>query len=258
MRKYILLLSMVVIMTVGLTSCTNADTAVAVKESLLKSGSGDLNYIELTKLNDNVWVHTSYSDYQGSRTPSNGLVVITSKGLVLIDTPWNNSQTKELIQLTKDTFKKDFILGLITHAHADRIGGIDTLLENKVDVRSTGLTAIEAERNGFKKPQVRLDAESDIKAGNTAFETFYPGAGHSVDNITVWLPEYKILYGGCLIKSEDATDIGNTADADIKQWPVSVKKVLDKYPDAKIVVPGHGKWGTTNLIKHTLELLEKK
>ncbi len=122
----------------------------------IKSGTDDSNYVELSKINDDVWIHTTYEDYKGNRVPSNGLVIITSEGMVLIDTPWNNEQTKELLEFASTTFKKDFVMALITHAHSDRIGGIDTLLSEKIDVRSTSLTSEEAEKNGFQKPKSKI------------------------------------------------------------------------------------------------------
>jgi len=41
----------------------------------------------------------------------------------------------------------------------------------------------------------------------------------------------------------------------MQEWPVSVKKVQEKYPTANLVIPHHGKWGNTSLIQHTLDLL---
>lgn len=257
-KSYLLLFTVIIIFT--LASCSNKAAIVNdtnIDENFFKSGSDDSNYIELTKVNDNIWVHTTYSIFNGSRTASNGIVAVSSKGLILIDTPWNNGQTKELLKLTKTVFKKDIALALITHAHADRIGGIDVLLESNIDVRSTSLTSKEAEKNGFKKPQPKLESNSKITLENINMEVFYPGEGHSVDNITVWFPQFKVLFGGCLIKSLESTDLGSTTDANIQQWPISVKNVLEKYPNAEIVIPGHGKWGSLDLIKHTLDLFDK-
>ncbi|HEY9061116.1 MAG TPA: subclass B1 metallo-beta-lactamase [Pseudobacteroides sp.] len=257
MKKICLFLVTLVFLSLYLMGCSNKSEDVKVKESFLKSGSDDSNYVELTKINDYIWVHTTYANYNGSRTPSNGVIAVSSKGLVLVDTPWNNPQTKELIKFSKSVFKKDIVLAIITHAHEDRIGGIDTLIENKVDVRSTSLTVKEAEKNGFKKPVPELDSEPKITFGNINIEVFYPGEGHTVDNITVWFQQYKVLFGGCLIKSLDASDIGNIADVNVKRWPDSVKKVLEKYADAEVVIPGHGKWGSLDLLNHTLELVSK-
>ncbi len=261
MKKNSLFLIVIALFFTGLVACSNNLSALKdtkVEENFLKSGSDNSNYVELSKLNDNFWVHTTYTDYNGYRTPSNGLLVVTSKGLLLVDTPWNNDQTKELIGFAKNTFNKDFTMAIITHAHDDRIGGIDTLLENKIDVRSTRLTVKEAEKNGYKKPEPKLDFDSKIKVGNIDVEILYPGEGHSPDNITVWFPQSKVLFGGCLIKSLDSKDLGSMTDSNLEVWPSSVKMVLDKYSEAEVVVPGHGKWGSLDLVRHTLELLKNK
>ncbi|HYE12494.1 MAG TPA: subclass B1 metallo-beta-lactamase [Patescibacteria group bacterium] len=258
--KRIYLVTVLVCIVTMFASCTikeDVSRSTIVEEQILKSGSEDSNYVELNRVKDNIWVHTTYTDYKGNRTPSNGLVIETSDGLVLIDTPWNNEQTKELIKLTKGKFSKDFSLAIITHAHVDRIGGINTLLENKIDVRSTSLTAESAVKYGFKEPDPSLDSNPDIKIGNVAFEVFYPGEGHSEDNIVVWLPKEKVLFGGCIVKNLNSEGLGSTTDANIEQWPISLNKLLEKYSDADVVIPGHGKWGSVELIKHTLELLKQ-
>jgi metallo-beta-lactamase class B len=66
-----------------------------------------------------------------------------------------------------------------------------------------------------------------------------------------------VLFGGCIIKSLNSQGLGSTKDANVEQWPISLNKVLEKYSDAEVVIPGHGKWGSIELIKHTLDLLEQ-
>lgn len=258
MKKVIFLIIAICTIAIYSTSCTNKASVSndsKVEENFFKSGSEDSNYIELRRVKDDIWVHTTYANYKGMRTPSNGVIAVTSEGLILIDTPWNNAQTLEMIKLVREVFNKDISLAVITHAHDDRIGGIDALIENRIDVRSTGMTAKEAERNGFKKPQTEIDSDTKITVGDMDIEVFYPGEGHTVDNITVWIPQHKVLFGGCLIKSLESKDIGNAEDGNIKEWPDSVRNVLEKYSDAEIVIPGHGEWGSLDLVNHTLDLL---
>jgi len=69
--------------------------------------------------------------------------------------------------------------------------------------------------------------------------------------------ELHILFGGCMIKALDAKDLGFSGDADLAAWPKSVRKVLERYPDARIVVPGHGHWRDLELIRHTIRLCER-
>ena len=219
--------------------------------------TSDHNLVELTKVSDNIWVHTTYSDDNGIRTPSNGLIALTSNGVILVDTPWNDEQTEELLMMVSDIFKKDIKVAIITHAHEDRIGGINTLMKYDIDVRSTGRTALEAEKSGLLKPQPSLDLEPAFTIDDTEVEVFYPGEGHTADNVTVWFPQDSVLFGGCLIKALDSQDIGNVEDANLEEWPSSVLNVMDRYAHSVIIVPGHGIWGDSDLLGITLELVSQ-
>ncbi|WP_077845988.1 subclass B1 metallo-beta-lactamase [Clostridium puniceum] len=264
-RIIIFLSVLVSIVSIVMISCSNRPKEVnwverdKLTESILKSGTDDSNFVQLTKINDNVWVHTTYYNYNGSRTLSNGLLVITSKGLVLIDTAWTNEQTEELIKLTKEKFKQDITTAIITHAHMDKIGGIKTLLENKIDVKSTPLTAQFAEKLGYDKPNPSITSDDTVlELGDTKLEVYFPGEGHTADNIVVWLAKDKILFGGCIVKPLESKTMGNTSDANMKAWPNSIENLINKFPDAEIVIPSHGDWGDKQILTHTLDLLKEK
>ena len=87
------------------------------------------------------------------------------------------------------------------------------------------------------------------------FELFYPGAGHTRDNLVVWIPEAKLLFGGCLIKEEGARHIGNVTDADLQGWPGAIKNLQRRYPGVELVIPGHGRPGGPQALENTLALL---
>lgn len=255
--KRIYILSVITIITIFLIGCQADKGEIITKEDFYKSGINDSDYVELTKINNNVWVHTTYINIEGNRIPANGLVIVTTDGLVLIDTPWTNEQTEELINLSNDIFGLDINIAIVTHAHQDNIGGIDKLLEKDIEVISTYQTMNETMKNGFGQPVPKLNENSVMKVGDTKIETYYPGEGHTSDNIVIWLPEYKLLFGGCLIKSLDTGDLGNIKEANLKEWPLSLERVKEQYPDIKIIVPGHGDFGDLELLEHTLNLLKQ-
>lgn len=48
---------------------------------------------------------------------------------------------------------------------------------------------------------------------------------------------------------------GNMDDADLDHWPDSLQNLKETFPEARIVVPGHGEEGDLSLIDHTIDLL---
>jgi glyoxylase-like metal-dependent hydrolase (beta-lactamase superfamily II) len=82
---------------------------------------------------------------------------------------------------------------------------------------------------------------------------FFPGPSHTPDNVIVYFSGRKILFGGCMILA--GGQVGNTSDADLAAWPVSVAK-LSQF-DFTLVIPGHGDRMDPGLIDHTIQLLGK-
>ncbi len=70
-----------------------------------------------------------------------------------------------------------------------------------------------------------------------------------------YFPKEKAMFGGCLIKEMNATK-GYLGDANVKTWSATVEKVKAKYPDAKIVIPGHGEIGGEELLDYTIKLFK--
>lgn len=209
--------------------------------------------IKLEKLNDTVFIHTSYGKLSnGSWFPANGLVINTTQGIILIDIPWNDKLTTQLIKKLYKLTKHKVNFCIITHAHEDRMGGINTLKKKEIAVFSTQLTSDQAASKRYTLPDRIL---STLPLDTLGIEVFYPGKGHTVDNVVVYLKTSHILFGGCLIKSIDHYDLGNIQDAVLDQWPISIKNVMRKFPDAIGVIPGHGREGGKELFQHTLNLL---
>ena len=87
-------------------------------------------------------------------------------------------------------------------------------------------------------------------------ELFYPGAAHSTDNLAVYVPSANVLYGGCAVHELSSTSAGNVADADLAEWPTSVERIQKHYPEAEVVIPGHGLPGGLDLLQHTANVVK--
>ncbi len=185
------------------------------------------------------------------------MYLVTDKGVVLFDTPWDTTQFQPLLDSISDRHNKKVILAISTHSHDDRTAGLEFLRQNGVKTYSYKLTYDLCKEQNEKQAEFYFVKDTIFNLGNYKFETYYPGEGHTKDNIVIWIDKYKILYGGCLVKSTDNNNLGNIADANIKEWRPTIKKVIKKYPEPKFVIPGHFSWTSNKGLKHTLKLLRQ-
>ncbi|MEZ0487830.1 subclass B1 metallo-beta-lactamase [Fibrella aquatica] len=217
--------------------------------------------LTVTPLTERVYVHVTYGEYQKSFTPSNGLIIKTDDGVVLVDTGWdtreNTDNTQQLLQWVADSLRQPVRLCIVTHAHGDRVGGTGELQKAGVRVVSTARTAQLAVKDGYVSPEGILPADTTFTIGNVPIRCYFPGEGHTSDNMVVWLPQQQILHGGCFVKSVAAFGMGFVGDANLNEWATSMRRVMAQFGTAKIVVPGHEEWGDTKSLQHTIRLLEK-
>ena len=211
----------------------------------------------IEQIADNVWRHVSYKNLPNlwACCPPTGESRNFGTDIVLIDSAWTDGQTKLILDWIQKELHAKPTVAIITHAHEDRIGGIHEIHPRGIRTISSGLTAESAKQQGLEVPQQTFDGKLDLSLGGRTIQVQYPGPGHTRDNIVVWLPDKKILFGGCLIKAAQAGDLGNTKEADLQQWPRTVEKVSQEFKQARIVVPGHGDPSGSEAITHTLELL---
>lgn len=237
----------------------NISTPVSAHESKSKQTviTSEDGTVVLTRIKKDVWVHTTYTEISGNKIGANGLVLNTSKGIVLVDATWDDTLAKQLLDMIKKEFKKPVKLAIITHHKYDRIGGIQTLLDQKIKTISTPETARLAKEFNYPMPDPSLDSmASTLKVGNMKIETYFPGEAHTSDNMTIWLPKYNLLFGDMIFALEQKNS-GIIDEANMEAWPNTMKNLMYVYKDAKIVIPGHKNWGDFSLLPHTLEIVQK-
>ena len=214
--------------------------------------------VELDSLAPGVWIHTSYYTYpNGSRFSSNGLVVRNGNGLTLIDTAWGERITVTLLDRVEQAIRLPVRQAIVTHAHGDRTAGADVLRDRGIPVRAHPRTIALTLEVGLPPPSDSLPGLEKPGGAVTVagVEVFYPGPGHAPENLMVWVPSAKVLFAGCAVRPGDATTMGNTAHANLAEWPAAIERALARYRSAEIVVPGHGAIGNLDLLRHTLSLL---
>jgi len=213
--------------------------------------------IKLTQICDSFFVHTSWYEYRDfGIVSSNGLLYIKNGEAILIDTPNDNEQTRQLLDYLKDTMNVYVRKVIIGHSHNDCLGGLEYINSQGIESISGTLTRDICEKERLPVPSRTFNKTLTIDFNGEKVFCYYPGEGHTIDNIVVYFPECRVLYGGCLVKSINSRRLGYTGGADPEEWKISIEKVQKKFPDINYVIPGHGEYGNSKLLTHTLELLK--
>jgi metallo-beta-lactamase class B len=259
---------------------TSASTQVPVPTASTVPGSYERFDIDedlfLRKIQEGVYVITHSFPWAANSM----IVEMADSTLVLVDTPYTPDATQAVLDWVQGRLGQREIVAINTGFHHDNLGGNSYLIEAGIPVYGADLTAellgergeqMRAQTLGWLEepkyeryyqahetlPYVPPDhlfpiAEGlALQFGSEAVQVYYPGPSHSPDNVVVYFPDKKILFGGCMIIGWDS--VGNTADADLEAWPDSVRK-LSRF-DFDVLVPGHGERLDPGLLEHTVGLL---
>jgi len=190
------------------------------------------------------------------QVPSNGLIVHGASGSLIVDTAWSSEQTAAILSWAESNVGPIRAV-VITHAHDDRLGGLAEVQRRKIPTYALAETVRLAAQDDGPPIEHGVTSPFALDSLGVSGELFFPGAGHTTDNSTIWLRATRVLAGGCLVRASAATTMGNTRQADLESWPHAIATLQQRYPDVHVVVPGHGEPGGPELLAHTRELLGK-
>ena len=213
--------------------------------------------LTITQLAGDFYVFVTWQNLAGSPFPSNGMYLITDAGAVIFDCPWDSTQLQPLLDSIQIKHHKKAVLDIATHSHDDRTAGLAFFREKLIKTYTSRQTDSICKARNKNRAAFVFDKDTSFTVGQYSFQTYYAGPGHTTDNIVIWFQKEKILYGGCLIKSSEATDLGNMADANLQEWSKTIKKIQTKFGLPAYIIPGHQDWSSNKSLEHTLELLSQ-
>lgn len=214
--------------------------------------------VTLIPLGEGLYKHVTLYDFPGFGTfPSNGLLFIKNGKAFLVDTPPNNKLTEILYSYLKDSLDVTITKAVVCHSHDDCLGGLSFLQTKNVSSVALDKTKDICIKRSLPIPSETFSDSLSFQFEGEQIHCGYFGGGHTVDNITVYFLGLKVLFGGCLIKAANSSSLGNTKEADIRHWDVTIKNLQKRYVDVAVVVPGHGEHGGKELLDHSISLVEK-
>jgi metallo-beta-lactamase class B len=213
--------------------------------------------LTITHLTGDLYIYTTWHFIDDGPYPANSMYLVTPKGAVMFDTPWDSTQFQPLLDSIYARHGQRVVLCISTHFHADRTAGLAFLQQQGIATWSSAMTLELCRQRHEHQATYTFTQDTTFTIGDYSFRTFYPGPGHTKDNIVIWLPKDKVLYGGCLVKSTEASTIGNVADGDLIAYPTSIMRLMKEFPHPAYIIPGHLGWTDIQSLEHTLKLCQQ-
>lgn len=213
----------------------------------------------IKQLSEHIFLHTSFLQTQDyGNVPCNGMIVINKNEAVIFDSPSTDKSSEELVKFLKNDLKTTIKALIPTHFHEDCVGGLEIFNQYNIPSYASTKTITFLDKKGrkFSKPIKSFDRKLTLKVGGEKVYAEYFGEGHTSDNVIGNFPKDKAIFGGCLIKEVGATK-GYLGDANVNSWSETVMKIKQNYPSTKIVIPGHGENGGTELFDYTITLFKQ-
>lgn len=239
-----------------LLSCWPPARAAAQQIGQTVRVSEDMDVIRLSR---RAYLHVSRQEMPPfGLVPANGVILVDKGEAFLFDTPWTQAQTEALLDWIENVLHARVTAFVPNHWHKDAMGGLPVVLRRGIPAYAHDATIAMAAQKGLQQPQYGFADERRLQLHELEVRCVYLGAGHSTDGIFVWIAAEKLLFPSCMVKELQATDLGNTEDADTRAWPRTLEKALRAFPEARMVIPGHGQPGGLELLRHTRDLAARQ
>lgn len=212
--------------------------------------------IEIKQISKHVYQHISFLHTESfGKVSCNGMIVIDENEAIVFDTPAERRASGLLIDWIENTLHCKVKAVVPTHFHDDCLGGLNTFHARGIQSYANELTIAMARGKNLPTPQLGFVDKKELKIGSKMVVLEYLGEGHTRDNIVGYFPAEHIMFGGCLIK-ESGAGKGYLSDANVSEWAETVGLLKKKYPKTRIVIPGHGNTGGSELLDYTIELFK--
>lgn len=212
--------------------------------------------LKIEPLTEHTYLHVSYLETESfGKVACNGMIVVDDDEAIVFDTPVNNEVSEELLKWLKS---KDLHVKAVvaTHFHDDCLGGLQSFHDRNIPSYANQKTTELVQDKELAIPTNKFSKTLELQAGHETVILDFVGEGHTVDNIIGYFPKDQTMFGGCLIKSIGAGK-GNLEDANTEEWSQTVARIKSKYPNASLIVPGHGQYGDRELLDYTIELFRE-
>ena len=220
---------------------------------------GDLVFRQLAP---NVWQHTSYLDMPGfGAVASNGLIVRDGGRVLVVDTAWTMTRPPQILNWIKQEINLPVALAVVTHAHQDKMGGMDaacgrTTYANALSNQLAPQEGMVAAQHSltFSPPMAGSNQQPRPTLARSRYFTPAPATPVTISPLQDrrhrhrfwWLPD----------QGQQGQSLGNLGDADTEHYAASARAFGAAFPKASMIVMSHSA-PIAAAITHTARMADK-
>jgi glyoxylase-like metal-dependent hydrolase (beta-lactamase superfamily II) len=200
---------------------------------------------KIEKVKDNLYIITGANPvpretFAGGHTG----VFITDAGVVVVDTKlagWGQA----LLDRIKTVTNKPITTIINTHTHGDHTGSneffgasVDSVVHENTKANMARMDAFKGEKAQFLPKRTYKD-KLTLGSGKDQIDLYYFGPGHTNGDTFVVYTALRTMQAGDMFPWKDAPFIDRNNGGSGREWPQSLKKVLDNVKDVDTVIGGH-------------------
>jgi len=181
----------------------------------------------------------------------NSVVYVGRDHVTVVGATWTPATAALLVAAVRKVTLMPITEVIDTNHDLDRAGGNAYFKSIGARIVSTQLTRDQLEQDGEESvrqtrklfpdyPSIPIVLPDETFAGDFtlqdgAVRAIYLGPSHKPDDIFVYFPQEKVLYGGCVLKPQ----LGNMDGADLVEYPHTLRKLKDLHLAITLIVAGH-------------------
>ncbi len=216
--------------------------------------AADFNYaLQPVKVAADTYVFVGRNEYFSPRNGGNIVntgFIVTSKGVVVIDSGPSLRYGQEMRQAIARITRQPIVRVFISHAHPDHFLGNQAFAADKLYALPSTTHSIGSDGNALAENMYRLNGDwmhgteavvpsHGVTAGDQDFGNhqlrLLPLHGHTAGDLAIYDRSTGVLFAGDLVFHDRAP---TTPNADIGDWLTSLAALEALKP--RVVVPGHG------------------
>ena len=219
--------------------------ALAASQAPAGPSEGALAATKIEKFKDNLYIITGSSPVpRETFSGGNTGVFITDAGVVVVDTKLVN-WGPPILERIKTVTNKPVTTIINTHTHGDHTGSneffgasVESVVHENTKANMARMDAFKGDKAQFLPKRTYKD-KLTLGAGKDQIDLYHFGAGHTNGDTFIVYTALRTMQAGDMFPWKDAPFIDRTNGGSGRQWPLSLKKLLDGVKNVDSVIGGH-------------------